>query len=144
MILPSSTYLLFTQRIKTLYFAQIIAKNKQKKPTTNTVQLYSTFYSIGKKNLMEICNNGNYTNLCAVQMISIRWIKDSSIFIYRIYFSMHYVEVTVVSQLKWSRHRESIHPCKLSIKEITWDIQVLITPPQLHHIAATTEINNII
>lgn len=75
-------------------------------------------------------------------MISIRWIEDSSIFIYRVYFPMHYIEVTVVSQLKWSRHWESIHPCKLSIEEITWDIQVLVTPPQLHHITAAAEINS--
>lgn len=72
-------------------------------------------------------------------MISVRWIKDSSVLIYSIYFSMHYIEVTVVSQLKWSRHRESIHPCKLSIKEIARDVQVLVTPPQLHHITATAE-----
>lgn len=78
-----------------------------------------------------------YTNLSTVEMISIRWIEDSSVLIYRIYFSVHYIEITVVSQLKGSRHRESIHPRKLSIKEVTGDVQVLVTPPQLHHITAT-------
>lgn len=57
---------------------------------------------------------------------------------------MHYIEITVVSQLKWSRHGKSIHPRKLRIKEIARDIQVLVTPPQLHHITATAERHSII
>lgn len=76
--------------------------------------------------------------LCAIGVIGVGRIQHGGIFDKRIHLLVQYVEVAGVAQLKGSRQGEGVHPSEGRAKKVAGNIQTLIAPPQLHHVAART------
>lgn len=69
-------------------------------------------------------------------MVRIRGVQDGCVIGQRIHLLVQDVEVAGVVQLEGSGEREGVHPSKDGVKEVAGDVEALIAPSQLHHVAA--------
>lgn len=69
-------------------------------------------------------------------MVGIRGVQDGRVLRQGIHLLVQDVEVAGVVELEGSREGEGIHPSEDGVKEVAGDVEALIAPSQLHHVAA--------